>query len=117
MTVKLPAPLLIQLPLFSTGASSNATAGMKFKRDDDGGESFEVEIEDAPVGVYEVWVGATQRASIAVAATVSGTHGQVEFDDSPKPGQLPLNFDPRGELVTLVRNGVTYFQRILPASL
>lgn len=107
----------VQLPLFSATTNGSATAEMKFKRDDDGGESFEVEIEDAATGNYELWVGATQRATIAVVNTASGTHGQVEFDDSPKAGQLPLNFNPQGELITIVREGVTYFQRLLPAGL
>ncbi len=107
----------VELPMFNTGTAVGATAEMKFKRDDDGDESFEVELEDAPVGNYELWVGATQRATIAVENTDSGTEGEVEFEDSPKSGQLPLDFDPRGELISLVRDGVTYFQRLLPAGL
>jgi hypothetical protein len=110
-------PVDVELPLFNTGAAVGATAEMEFKRDDDGEESFEVELEDLPVGNYELWVGETQRATISVENSESGTHGEVEFEDSPKPGEFPLDFDPRGELVTVVRNGVTYFQRLLPAGL
>jgi hypothetical protein len=107
----------VGLPLFNTGTAVGATAEMKFKRDDDGDESFEVEVEDAPTGSYELWVGATQRATIVVENTDSGTEGEVEFEDSPKPGHLPLDFDPRGELISVVRDGVTCFQRLLPAGL
>lgn len=107
----------VELPLFNTGTAVGATAEMKFKRDDDGDESFEVEVEDAPTGSYELWVGATQRATIVVENTDSGTEGEVEFEDSPKSGHLPLDFDPRGELISVVRDGVTYFQRLLPAGL
>jgi hypothetical protein len=112
-----PSPVSVKLPLFSTGTAPGAMAKMKFKRDDDGDESFEVEMEDAPVGNYELWVGSTQRATIAVENTDSGTRGEVEFENSPEPGQLALDFDPRGEVVSIVRDGVTYFQRLLPADL
>lgn len=109
-------PLLVKLPLFNTGVTAGATAKMKFERDEDGDESFEVEIEDAPVGSHDLWVGATKRATISVAATTSGTEGKVEFEDSPESGQLPLDFNPLGETISIVFNSTTTFQRLLPAS-
>ena len=111
------SPVMIKLPLFSAGTLPGATAKMKFKRDDDGEESFEVEIEDAPLGSYELWVGTVKRANIVVNNTESGTEGEVEFEESPDSGDLLLDFDPRGELISIVRNGVTHFERLLPAEL
>lgn len=110
----LTTPLEIVLPLFNAGAPVNATARMEYQRDDDGGESFEVELEDLAVGNYELWVGATQRAVIAVVATTGGTRGQVEFDDTPKAGESLLNFNPRGEIITVVGSSGVLFQRVLP---
>lgn len=109
-------PVLVKLPLFNTGVAPAATAKMKFERDEDGDESFEVEIEDVPAGSYALWVGATQRGTINVTATTSGTEGELEFDDSPDSGELPLNFNPLGETISIVGGSTTFFQRTLPAA-
>lgn len=107
-------PLRIELPLFNTGFAPSASADMTFKRDDRGRRSFQIEIEDAPLGSYDLLVGGSQRASISVVATASGTHGEVEFEDEPDGGSLPLDFDPLGQDIALKHSGDIYFERTLP---
>lgn len=112
----LVVPMEINLPLFNTGVAPGATAKAEFKRKDDGDRNFEVEIEDAPAGNYNLMVGGVIRATISVQARVGGgTAGQVEFDsDSPTNGELLLNFDPRGQEIELRRNDQVYFARLFP---
>ncbi len=109
-------PILIQLPLFSSGAAANASAKVDFKRDDRGRRSFEVEIEDAPLGSYSLLVGGIARGVINVITDPNGTRGQIEFENESKPGKLLLDFDPLGQFVEISRDGVTYFGRTLPAA-
>jgi len=109
-------PLLMDLPLFNTGVSANATAKAEFKRDDRGRRNFEVEIEDAPLGTYVLLVGGVQQGTINVVTDPSGTRGQTEFEDQPKAGELPLNFNPLGQLIELARDGQTWFARELPTA-
>ena len=108
-------PLRFKLPLFNTGVVSNATASAEFKRDEKNNRSFQVEIEDVPVGDYNLLFGGVQRATLSVVSDGSGgTQGQVEFSDEPDAGELQLNFDPLGQLVEVTSNGATYFARTLP---
>lgn len=114
--VTLTLPMRIELPLFNVGPATNASAGMKFKRDDRNRESFEVEIEDAPVGDYQLLVGGVLRATITVVAALGETRGQVEFETHSDGGNLSLDFDPLGQDVMIVKDGITYFDRTLPAN-
>jgi len=106
----------IELPLFVATALNGATARMEFKRDDRNRRSFEVELEDAPAGNYTLTVGGLVRGTISVAIVENGTRGQIQFEDEPDAGDFPLTFDPLGQLVTIEREGVTYFQRVLPST-
>lgn len=107
-------PLRLELPLFNQGFALAASASMKYRRDDRGRLSFQVEIENAPAGSYDLLVGGSPRATITVSATVSGTQGEVEFENEPDGGSLLLDFDPLGRDIVLRHNGDVYFERILP---
>ncbi len=67
--------------------------------------SFKVEVEGLPVGAYVLSVDGVMRAPITVTDTSSGTHGEVEFRSPGEIGRLPLNFDPRGKSLQILRNG------------
>lgn len=113
----LVVPFEIELAFFNISSHSNATAKAEFDLDDDGDRSFEVEIEDAPLGTYTLWVGGTNVASFNVVASDDGTHGEIEFDsDSPEDGELLLNFDPLGKLIEIKRDDVVHFAREFTAS-
>jgi hypothetical protein len=109
-------PMRIELPLFVTTALNGATARMGFKRDDRNRRSFEVELEDAAAGNYTLTVGGLVRGTISAAIVENGTRGQIQFEDEPDAGDFPLTFDPLEQLVTIEREGVTYFQRVLPST-
>jgi hypothetical protein len=89
---------------------------MKFKRDDRNRRSFEVEMEDAPLGDYTLTVGGSQRGTISMVNGNNGTRGHIEFEDELAAGDFPLTFDPLGQFVTIERNGVVWFQRVLPTA-
>lgn len=110
-------PVELKLPLISTGADSNASAEAKFRRKDNGDEDFEVEVEDVNVGAYELVVGGVVRATINVVTVPGGTRGKVEFDsDSPKAGELLLDFTVAGQEVIVRKDGTVYFSRVIPAN-
>lgn len=108
-------PAETELPLFNAGVYPEAKAEMSYERSDDGGVSFEVEVKDVPVGTCELWIGATQRATITVTATSSGTKGKVEFGNDSD--HLPLDFNLLGETVRIQSADVVWFERVLPADL
>ncbi|MHA3772175.1 hypothetical protein ACXR0O_11615 [Verrucomicrobiota bacterium sgz303538] len=105
----------ISIALISSGADADGTAAAEFKRDENGGESFEVELEDLPAGSYELLVGGTLRGSVNVVVTDRGTRGKIEFDDEPAASELPLDFDPLGQVLTVQKDGTVYFQRTFPS--
>lgn len=70
-----------------------------------GRTKFSVEAEDVPVGSYGVRVGGTERGVLTVRAVPGGTNGELEFRTPAEPGKVLLDFDPRGQLVELTRNG------------
>ncbi len=110
-------PAEIKLPLISTGADSNASAVAKFRRKDNGDEDFEVEVEDVNVGSYELVVGGVVRATLNVVTVPGGTRGKVEFDsDSPKAGELLLDFVVAEQEVIVRKDGTAYFSRVIPAN-
>jgi hypothetical protein len=67
--------------------------------------SFKVEVEGLSTGTYVLSVDGVMRAPITVTDTTSGTHGEVEFRSPSEVGRLPLNFDPRGKTLQILRNG------------
>lgn len=113
-TNAVPPPARLELPLFNLGPAPGGSARAEFKRDDRGRRSFEVEMEDVPVGSYTLSVGGTAVGVVTVISTLGGTRGQLEFEDEPDGGTLQLAFDPLGADITLARDGTVYFQRTFP---
>jgi hypothetical protein len=117
-------------PPVVTGAppTGNATYFVRFESQNDGPQieaeleqradrvDFQVELEDVPVGTYQLRVGGTARGSIAVVAVPGGTRGEVEFRNPVEPGKVQLDFDPRGALIEAVRNGTVVISATLPAT-
>jgi hypothetical protein len=75
---------------------------------------FRVELEDVAAGSYTLNVGGTDRGTIDVVAVEGGTEGEVEFRDPPEPDHLPLDFDPRGQLVQILDNGSVVLSGMFP---
>ncbi|MCX7553401.1 hypothetical protein OS175_05880 [Marinicella sp. S1101] len=95
-------------PLTSTGVDSDANGKTKYEQRTDRID-YSVEIEDLPVGVYELYVGDIKQGLITVVSQNDGsTEGEIEFRDPVEPGKLPLDFDPQGKVVDIVQNNVVY---------
>ncbi len=116
-------PQQISEALTSTGLAPSATAHADFQIDTSGKEKFSVELEGAAPGSYTLSVGGIVRGALTVTASVGETSGEIEFesesestsshhtrkgggsDDGGSKGgdatSLPLNFDPRGQLIEI----------------
>lgn len=98
-------------PLISNSIlAAPARAKMKFKRDQDGETSFEVELEDVPAGDYLLFVGGVNKGIIP--SDLNGNY-EIEFEDGL------LDFDPRGQVISINRqeDSAVCFTRLLPADL
>jgi len=91
----------IEVDLVNSGAFPAGSGDAEFEQRPDRVE-FDIEIEDVPVGPYTLFVGGAERGTIEVIEYPDGTEGELEFRFPPEPGKLPLEFDPRGELVEVL---------------
>ena len=60
-----------------------------------------IDIQDVPSGDYTLRIDGVDRGTISVGGRL---RGRIEFDTSPAPGKLPLDFDPLGS-VDIVQGG------------
>jgi len=95
--------------MINTGADPDADGKARFRQETDCDRDLRVQAEDLPVGTYELLVGGMVRGTIDVADIAGDIEGEIEFDGEPdEPGELLLDFDPRGQLIE-VRQGATVF--------
>lgn len=104
----------IRAPLLPTGAIPEASGDAKYESRPDRVE-FKVEIEDVPEGDYLLRVGGVERGVISVVATDSGPEGEIEFESPADDDELLLDFDPRGEVLEIIQDGVVVLEGILEA--
>jgi hypothetical protein len=103
---------LVNLGVIS--GTARAQFKMKFGR-----MQFEVEMNGAIPGTYELLVDGVKKADIVVGAD---GHGEVEFDSRPSSDDedgddaldLPLTFDPRGASIVIQQAAVADFSGTLP---
>jgi hypothetical protein len=106
-------PESFDIALLPTGVIPGASGDADL--DLDGTEvEFDVEIEDVPVGSYELQVGGVTRGTIEVVNTPSGPEGEIEFGSPPDPDELLLDFDPRGQTIDVLDNGVIVLTNVAP---
>ena len=104
----------LRLTLLNVGPDPDASGDVRLRVDDDCRESFDVEAEDLPEGLYDVGVGGIVRSSLSVTMLASGEiEGEVSFDTQPDGDDLPLDFDPRGQLIEISQQGTIYLSRTL----
>jgi hypothetical protein len=102
-----------EAPLASTGADPDASGKARFRVRDDCDQDFRVEIEDVPVGDYDLVVGGVDRGTITVVDTGLKIEGELEFDTDPDdPGEVLLTFDPRGQTLEVVQGATVYFSNV-----
>ncbi len=99
----------IEAELVATGALSGAGGKIAFQSRQ-GKEQLRVAISDIPPGDYDLRVGGVQVGSIFVEAR----GGKIVFSTQAKKNTLPLTFDPRGQLIEVLRNGAVILQVVLP---
>lgn len=88
--------------LNSTDLAPGASGHVDLKIEDDCEREFEVEVEDLPVGDYDLVVAGIVRGTIPVINVTGGTQGEIEFSSDPDdPGELPLDFDPTGTTIEI----------------
>jgi len=98
--------------LIPTAAAPRASGSARFRIRDNCRRDFRVEIEDVPVGAYDLLVAGINRGAITVAVQLNRrVQGEVEFssdlDNSPS-NDRPLEFDPTGATIA-IKQGTTLF--------
>jgi hypothetical protein len=94
----------ISVALINTGLAPDAEGEAEMEIRDDRTE-FEVEVEHLPPGEYDLYVGRVLRGHFPVT---DETESELEFRDPVDDGHLPLDFDPRGELIEVMQNDAVY---------
>lgn len=104
-----------ELPLLNNGPDGDAKGKARYRLEGDCDDDFRVEIENLPLGDYDLRVGGVVQGAITVALVAGEAVGEIQFDNDPdQPGELPLTFDPRGQLLEIVQGGVVYLERAFP---
>ncbi len=67
---------------------------------------FRVDIEDVPMGDYDLYVGDVLRGTISVIST----NGEIKFSTAPEaPEELPLMFDVQGATIEVKQGNTLFF--------
>jgi len=102
-----------RIDLNSTGLVAAASGKAKFRQRADRVD-FSVEIEDLPLGIYNLEVAGDNKGQIEVIANGGIVQGEIEFRDPVEPGKILLNFDPRGQLIEVTQASQVFLTSILP---
>ena len=104
-----------EVPLLNTGVDGGAKGKARYRLESDCDDDFRVEVEDLPLGDYTLRVGGVVQGTLTVALVAGEAEGELEFDNDPdQPGELPLTFDPRGQLIEIEQGGTVFLERIFP---
>ncbi len=98
----------IEQSMENTGIYTDGYASLKFEQNINSSE-FEVEVEDIPVGTYDLRVDNIIRGQIQVANTNDGTEGELEFESPIDNGKILLDFDPRNKFVEILDQSTVIF--------
>ena len=78
---------------------------------------LEIQVEDVPLGTYDVAVGGVVRGGMNVVAVSNGPKGRLKFDPTPdEAGELVLNFSAEGQSVRISKGGVVLFTGTSPVA-
>ena len=103
-------------PLTNLGVDPDGSGDTRVRTMTDCDRDFQVEIEEVPVGAYEVMVGGVVRGTLTVVDVDGETEGELEFDtDADEPGELPLDFDPVGQTVEVRQGATVFFSNVVGA--
>ena len=106
----------IEVDLANTGVYPLASGDAKLRPEVDRTD-FSVEIEDVPVGGYDLRIGGEIVGVITVITQQDGSiEGELEFRDPVEPGKLLLNFDPRGKQIDVLDGATVVLETLFPAN-
>lgn len=106
----------IEVELTSTGVYPEASGDAKLEPRADRTD-FSVEIEDVPVGTYNLRIGGSQVATITVVTLMDGsTEGEAEFRQPVEPGKILLDFDPRGQMIEVLDGSTVILETAFPSN-
>ncbi|NNK37794.1 MAG: hypothetical protein HKP03_04895 [Xanthomonadales bacterium] len=106
----------IEVELTSTGVYPQASGDAKLEPREDRTD-FSVEIEDVPVGTYNLRIGGSQVATITVVTLMDGsTEGEAEFRQPVEPGKILLDFDPRGQMIEVLDGSTMILETAFPSN-
>jgi hypothetical protein len=109
--------LEINPDLVNTGAAPAGSGDARYRVDADCEADFSVEVEDLPLGDYDVYVAGVLPGEITVIDTGDKVEGGIEFDTDPsEPGKVILLFDPRGKLIEVKQGATTFFTLSFPSN-
>ena len=98
-----PSDSPVDIKSFFTVTTAGAGSSGKAEFEISGGRTdFKVEVEDLPVGDYDLSIEGIVQGVIRVAAlSGGGSKGEVEFRSPVEPGKVLLTFDPRDRLIDI----------------
>jgi len=95
--------------LVAAPAAGSGSGDTKLRIREDCRRDFSVEIEDVPVGAYDLFVGGVLRGTIQVVDLGDRVQGELEFtSEQGEQDELFLDFEPVGATVE-VKQGDTLF--------
>lgn len=106
----------IDVDLTNTGVYPLASGDARLRPEVDRTD-FSVEIEDVPVGDYDLRIGGETVGIITVMMQQDGSiEGELEFRNPVEPGKTLLDFDPRGKQVDVLDGATVILETLFPAN-
>jgi len=105
----------IEVELNNQGVHAAASGDAKLEPRDDRTD-FSVEIEDVPVGSYDLRIGGDIVGTIEVVTMPDGSvEGELEFRNPVEPGKQLLYFDPRGQQIDVLEGTTVILEQLFPS--
>lgn len=104
----------IEVDLTNTGVYPLASGDARLRPETDRTD-FSVEIEDVPVGNYDLRIGGEIVGVITVIQMQDGSvEGELEFRNPVEPGKQLLDFDPRGKQIDVLDGSTVVLETFFP---
>ncbi|MEQ1861754.1 MAG: hypothetical protein ABMA13_17695 [Chthoniobacteraceae bacterium] len=116
--VNVSTPRFTGTAITATALAGSGHANAKLRLDTRARKHFSVEVEDMPVGAYDLFVDGVNVGTITVATVTGGTEGEIEFNGGDDdPNELPLTFDPLGKTLSIRQGADVFFESVFEGSL
>lgn len=105
----------IEVELNNTGVFPQASGDAELRPREDRTD-FSVEIEDVPVGGYDLRIGGVIVGVIQVIVMQDESiEGELEFRNPVEPGKILLDFDPRGQQIDVLDGTTVILETLFPS--